>query len=36
MSYQTINPFTEKLVQTFPEQTDEQLKTNIGRDGDRR
>jgi succinate-semialdehyde dehydrogenase/glutarate-semialdehyde dehydrogenase len=29
MSYQTINPFTEKLVRTFPEQTDEQLKTII-------
>jgi len=27
MPYQTINPFTEKLVKTFPEQTDEQLKT---------
>lgn len=30
MPYQTINPFTEKLVKTFPEQTDEQLKTIIG------
>ena len=29
MSYQTINPFTEKLVKTFPEQTDEQLKSII-------
>ena len=25
MPYQTINPFTEKLVKTFTEQTDEQL-----------
>jgi succinate-semialdehyde dehydrogenase/glutarate-semialdehyde dehydrogenase len=31
MSYQTINPFTEILVKTFPEQTDEQLKTTIGK-----
>ncbi len=30
MPYQTINPFTEKLVKTFPEQTDEQLETIIG------
>jgi succinate-semialdehyde dehydrogenase/glutarate-semialdehyde dehydrogenase len=30
MPYQTINPFSEKLVKTFPEQTDEQLKTIIG------
>src|ERR1700687_4895681 len=27
--YQTINPFTEKLVKTFPEQTDEQLQSII-------
>jgi succinate-semialdehyde dehydrogenase/glutarate-semialdehyde dehydrogenase len=29
MPYQTINPFTEKLVKTFPEQTDEQLQSII-------
>ncbi len=29
MSYQTINPFTEKLVKTFPEHTNEQLKAII-------
>src|SRR5260370_33533433 len=31
MPYQTINPFTEILVKTLPEQTDEQLKTIIGK-----
>jgi succinate-semialdehyde dehydrogenase / glutarate-semialdehyde dehydrogenase len=30
MPYQTINPFTEKLVKTFTEQTDEQLQSIIG------
>jgi succinate-semialdehyde dehydrogenase/glutarate-semialdehyde dehydrogenase len=30
MPYQTINPFTEKLVETFPEQTDAQLETIMG------
>jgi succinate-semialdehyde dehydrogenase / glutarate-semialdehyde dehydrogenase len=29
MPYQTINPFTEKLVKTFSEQTDEQLQSII-------
>jgi succinate-semialdehyde dehydrogenase / glutarate-semialdehyde dehydrogenase len=29
MPYQTINPFTEKLVKTFTEQTDEQLQSII-------
>src|ERR1700732_1934393 len=29
MSYQTINPFTEKLVKTFTEQTNEQLEALI-------
>ena len=29
MPYHTINPFTETLVKTFPEQTDEQLKSII-------
>ena len=29
MPYQTINPFTEKLVKTFPEQTDEQVQSII-------
>ena len=29
MPYQTINPFTEKLVRTFTEQTDEQLQSTI-------
>jgi succinate-semialdehyde dehydrogenase/glutarate-semialdehyde dehydrogenase len=29
MPYQTINPFTEKLVRTFTEQTDEQLQSII-------
>src|SRR5713226_7257397 len=29
MSYQTINPFTEKLVKTFTEQTNEQLEAII-------
>ncbi len=29
MSYQTINPFTEKLVKTFMEQTNEQLEAVI-------
>jgi succinate-semialdehyde dehydrogenase/glutarate-semialdehyde dehydrogenase len=29
MPYQTVNPFTEKLVKTFPEQTGEQLKSII-------
>jgi succinate-semialdehyde dehydrogenase / glutarate-semialdehyde dehydrogenase len=31
MPYQTINPFTEKLVKTFSEQTDEQLQSIIAR-----
>jgi succinate-semialdehyde dehydrogenase / glutarate-semialdehyde dehydrogenase len=30
MPYQTINPFTEKLVRTFTEQTDQQLQSIIG------
>ena len=29
MPYQTVNPFTERLVKTFPEQTDEQLQSII-------
>ena len=29
MSYQTINPFTEKLVKTFPEHNNEQLESII-------
>jgi succinate-semialdehyde dehydrogenase/glutarate-semialdehyde dehydrogenase len=29
MSYQTINPFTEMLVKTFTEQTNEQLEAII-------
>ena len=29
MSYQTINPFTETLVKTFPEHTNEQLESII-------
>jgi succinate-semialdehyde dehydrogenase/glutarate-semialdehyde dehydrogenase len=29
MSYQTINPFTEKLVKTFTEHTNEQLEAII-------
>ncbi|MDE3159373.1 MAG: NAD-dependent succinate-semialdehyde dehydrogenase [Acidobacteriota bacterium] len=29
MRYQTVNPFTERLVKTFPEQTDEQLQSII-------
>src|SRR5258708_11216235 len=29
MIYQTINPFTEKLVKTFPEHTNEQLEAII-------
>ncbi len=29
MAYQTINPYTEELVQTFPEHTDEQLEAII-------
>ena len=31
MLYQTINPFTEKLVQSFPEHTDAQLQEIIAR-----
>ena len=31
MLYQTINPFTEKLVKTFPEHTDAQLREIIAR-----
>jgi succinate-semialdehyde dehydrogenase/glutarate-semialdehyde dehydrogenase len=29
MAYQTINPYTEELVKTFPEHTDQQLETII-------
>ncbi len=31
MAYQTINPYTEELVKTFPEHTDEQLDGIIAR-----
>jgi succinate-semialdehyde dehydrogenase/glutarate-semialdehyde dehydrogenase len=31
MQYQTINPFTEELVKTFPEDTDERLQEVIAR-----
>jgi succinate-semialdehyde dehydrogenase/glutarate-semialdehyde dehydrogenase len=31
MAYQTINPFTEKLVKSFNEHTDAQLETIISR-----
>jgi succinate-semialdehyde dehydrogenase/glutarate-semialdehyde dehydrogenase len=30
MPYATINPYNEELVKTFPEQTDEELKSIIG------
>ena len=28
MAYQTINPYTDKLVQTFTEHTDAELEEN--------
>ncbi len=31
MAYQTINPYTEELVKDFPEHTDEQLDSILGR-----
>ena len=31
MQYQTINPFTEELIKTFPEHTDEQLQEIIAK-----
>ena len=31
MEYQTINPFTEELIKTFPEHTDAQLQEIIAK-----
>ena len=31
MQYQTINPFTEEIVKTFPNHTDAQLQESIAR-----